>query len=279
MKKKSCEIRSGIRLVAMDLDGTLLNQRRELPDRAREVFAEARRAGLLLSFVTGRNGCSVRQLEKALSPSGPHASSGGALVCGNASRPVYARSAISRPDITHIVQICRRRNLAFFLQSRNKIVTENGELHLADNPSLFIPCPITPSRDILAELNFQPLKVTIYGEPETLVDTLQDLEHCHGCFHVTSTSKFDIEITPFGVNKGSALHKISEVTGVPLRNILAVGDSPNDLSMFKEAGLAAAVGNAHSEVKQAADIIAPTNDQAGVLWLIENLALSPTRVL
>ena len=270
---------SGLRLVAIDLDGTLLNQRRELPSEARQVFAQARRAGLQISFVTGRNGCSVRQLARILHPSGPHASSGGAMVFGNGGRPVYTHAVIQRADIRKIVLVCRSRRLSIFLQSPNQILMETGEHHLAFNPQIFAPCPITPCQDILADLKFKPLKFTIYGEPELLVDAVQDLENCNGCFHVTSTSENDIEITPFGVNKGSAIKKISEVTGVPLQNILAIGDSPNDISMFKEAGFAVAMENAHPDAKQAARLIAPSNEQAGVLWAIQNLALSSTSVL
>ncbi|MCC7128907.1 MAG: HAD hydrolase family protein, partial [Anaerolineae bacterium] len=75
------------------------------------------------------------------------------------------------------------------------------------------------------------------------------------------------------VNNGSALREISAVTGIPLQNIMAIGDSPNDLSMLQEAGVSAAVANAQPEVQQVAQMIVPSNDQSGVLWAIKNLVL------
>jgi hydroxymethylpyrimidine pyrophosphatase-like HAD family hydrolase len=118
------------------------------------------------------------------------------------------------------------------------------------------------------------LKVTIYGDRSALSNTYRELIKYDGRFHVTTAGEEDLEITPSGINKGSALREISKVTGIPLQNIMAIGDSPNDLSMFRVAGLPVAVENAQPEVKQAAAIIAPSNDEGGVLWAIQNLALS-----
>ena len=59
---------------------------------------------------------------------------------------------------------------------------------------------------------------------------------------------------------------------------MVIGDSPNDLSMFREVDLAVAVDNASPEVKQAAKLIVPSNNEAGVLWAIQNLALSPVPI-
>ncbi len=264
---------SNIRLVAIDLDGTLLNSSKELPAGTAEVFMEARRSGLKISIVTGRNACSVRALGKVLRFTGPHASSGGALVSGNGGRPVYTRHPLTLEDSRQIVEICRRWNLNLFFQNDRRILMENGDRHLKEVTRPYYPCFPQACNDILAELHFKPLKATIYGESKDLESARIDFEHCGGCFHATTAGEEDIEITSAGVNKGSALREISAVTGIPLKNIMAIGDSPNDLSMFQEAGVAVAVANALPEVKAAAHVIAPSNDEAGALWAIRRLAL------
>ncbi len=262
-----------IRLVAIDLDGTLLNSSKELPAGTAETFKEARRAGLYISIVTGRNACSVRALGKVLRFSGPHASSGGALVSGNGGRPVYTRHPLTLDDTRRIVEICRCWHLTIFLQNERRILMENGERYLADVSRPYYPCAPLACKDILADLRFKPLKATIYGEHNDIEGARLDFERCGGCFHATTAGEEDIEITSSGVNKGSALREISAVTGIPLRNIMAIGDSPNDLSMFQEVGVAVAVANALPEVKAAANVIAPSNDEAGALWAIRHLAL------
>lgn len=268
-------LRSGIRLVAIDLDGTLLDSRKELPIGAIELFTSARRAGLLISIITGRNACSVFNLAKTLHLSGPHASSGGSMIFGNGGRPIYFRSSLSGEDTRQVIAISRRWNLTIFIQSASRILMENGDHFLSYLTRDFNPCPPQPCKDILAELNFKPLKFTLYGDHQALSNARMDLEECHGCFHLTTAGEEDIEITPSGVNKGSALQEISRITGVLTQNIMVIGDSPNDLSMFSKVDLAVAVANASPEVKQAAKMIAPSNNEAGVLWAIQNLALSP----
>lgn len=266
---------SGIRLVAVDLDGTLLNSRKELPESTAEIFKEAKRAGLFISIVTGRNACTVRALGKILSFTGPHASSGGALVSGNSGRPVYIRHCLRQADVRLIVEICRRWELTIFIQNDTKILMENGERFLREVSRPYYPCVPRPCKDILAEISFRPLKATIYGDHRAIVSAREDFARFDGRLHVTTAGEEDIEVTGFGVNKGSALREISNVSGIPLNNIMAIGDSQNDLSMFSMAGIPVAVANAAVEVKQAARVIAPSNDEAGALWAIKNLALAP----
>ena len=267
-------LRSGIRLVAIDLDGTLLDSRKALPAGAIDLFASARRAGLLISIVTGRNACSVFHIARTLHLTGPHASSGGSMICGNGGRPVYFSSRLSRADSRQVVAISRRWKLTIFAQSAYSILMENGDPYFARLVSDFNPCPPQPCKDILADLKFKPLKFTLYGDLQALKNAQKELDACHGCFHITTAGEEDIEITPAGVNKGSALLEISRITGVLPQNMMVIGDSPNDLSMFREVELAVAVDNALPEVKQAAKLIAPSNNEAGVLWAIQNLALS-----
>ncbi|HJW83423.1 MAG TPA: HAD-IIB family hydrolase, partial [Anaerolineae bacterium] len=79
--------------------------------------------------------------------------------------------------------------------------------------------------------------------------------------------------TRSGVNKGTALKRLAEHLGIPLKRIAVIGDGGNDVSMFEVAGLAVAMGNAAPEVQAAADVVAPTNDAGGVAWALRELIL------
>ena len=271
--------KSEIQLIAIDLDGTLLTSRKDLPAGAADVFLAARRAGLKLSIISGRNVCSVNALAKVLPLSGPHVSSGGALITGNHGRPVYARHGLSREDTRAIVKVCRQWDLAIFFHSASSILVENGNgaLRLLDVP--FYPCPPQRRQDILANWRFDPLKITINGPHEALAKARAELAQNPSGFNMTNAEEDDIEITPRGVNKGYALRQIAALTGIAMPHILVIGDSTNDLPMFAEPCLAVAVANALPEVRQAADLVAPSNDEAGVLWAIQNLALSSKGIL
>ncbi len=196
------------------------------------------------------------------------------MVFGNAGRPVYARHPLDFEEVRTIVTIARRWNLAIFLHSGDRILSENAQRYSYLMPVPYYSCIPQARADVLLGLRSQTLKVTIYGEHSALVNAHQEFSQHHDRFHVTTAGEEDLEITQTGVNKGSALGEISKVTGIPRQNIMAIGDSPNDLSMFREAGLAVAVGNALPDAKQAAAIIAPSNDEGGALWAIQNLALT-----
>jgi hypothetical protein len=272
---------SGIQLVAMDVDGTLLNSRKDLPAGAVDVFAAARRAGLRLSLITARNVCSVAELARTLHPTGPHASSGGALITGNSGRPVYKRHGFTREEVRQVVEVCRRFNLITFVDGSSRFLVEKGDDDLPQWHSPFYPCPPELRQDILANLHFTPLKITIHtvNHPDGVEKAFKELAQSSSDFNLTTSESNSFEITHHGVNKGLALREIAAITGIPLRHIMVIGDSPNDLAMFHEAGLSVAMANALPEVKQAADRLAPSNDEAGVLWAIQNLALSPTAIL
>jgi len=272
---------SGIQLVAIDLDGTLLNSRKDLPAGAVDVFAAARRAGLRLSLITARNVCSVTELARTLHPTGPHASSGGALITGNSGRPVYKRHGLTREEVRQVVEVCRRFNLIIFVDGSSHFLVEKGDDDLPQWHSPFYPCPHELRQDVLADLHFAPLKITIHtvNHPDGVEKAFRELAQSSSDLNLTTSEKDSFEITHHGVNKGLAIREIAAITGIPRRHIMVIGDSPNDLPMFHEAGLSVAMANASPEVQQAAGHIAPSNDEAGVLWAIQNLALSPRAIL
>jgi hydroxymethylpyrimidine pyrophosphatase-like HAD family hydrolase len=80
-----------------------------------------------------------------------------------------------------------------------------------------------------------------------------------------------LEITRRGVNKGVALRSLAAHLQVPMEQVAAVGDGENDIYMFREAGLSIAMGNAPLVVKQAADLIASSNDEDGLVWALEQI--------
>jgi Cof subfamily protein (haloacid dehalogenase superfamily) len=262
------------------MDGTLMDSRKELPNGAKEAFAAARKAGIRLSLITGRNVCSVIAVARELHLTGPHVSSGGALVTGNNGSPVYARHGLTLEEAREIVEVGRRYNLTSYMAGGRRFRVEKGTGELPKWQVPFYPCIPQLRKDILFDLHFTPLKITLQTkDPSALQEAAKKLQQSPSHLEITTSETTSIEITHHGVDKGSGIRELSEITGIPLEHIMVIGDSPNDLPMFAEAGLAVAMENATPEVKRAADRIVPSNDEGGVLWAIQNLALSPTPIL
>ena len=119
-----------------------------------------------------------------------------------------------------------------------------------------------------------PNKLLSRGEHEELVRRREIIEEAMpGRFTILFSDPTFLEIMPKGVNKGIGLHRLGELFQVPVEQIMAVGDSPNDVDMLKEAGFAVAMDNASPAVKDVVDYVTAGNDDDGVAKVIEKFVL------
>jgi len=93
------------------------------------------------------------------------------------------------------------------------------------------------------------------------------------CFEITNSHPANLEFNPKGVNKAAGLRQVCQLYGLSMDEVVAMGDSLNDIAMIREAGLGVAMGNAQEEVKRAADMIALSNTEDGVAHLIRSFVL------
>ena len=105
---------------------------------------------------------------------------------------------------------------------------------------------------------------------ESVLKELQD----KGLFEISNSSLKNIEVNALGINKAVGLQKVCDLLGISMDNVMAVGDSLNDIAMITEAGLGIAMGNAQETVKEAADDVTGTNQDSGVAQAIEKWVLS-----
>ena len=121
-----------------------------------------------------------------------------------------------------------------------------------------------PVGDLIAFLKAEPTKLLIIGPGEKLMALWADFDKQPHESEVVRSEPTYLEILPAGVNKGAALKEVSKITGVPLSDIAAFGDSNNDIEMLKAAGLGVAVGNALDGVKAVAGYVAAADYGLGV---------------
>jgi hypothetical protein len=129
--------------------------------------------------------------------------------------------------------------------------------------------------DLLRDAPGPPPKMAILGEPELLRRVEQRIRGHNPSLHAAYPFPTALDVSRPGVTKGAALRKLADHFRIPLSRVVAIGDQNNDLTMFEVAGLSVAMGNAPPEVKAAADVIAPSNDEGGVAWSLRELVLKP----
>ena len=272
-----------IRLIALDIDGTLVDQDLVIGERTLAAIGEARRRGIAVSLVTGRMATSAMPFAEALCLTGPLVAQQGALIRAipapgsrGVGRLLYHRPL--KPEVTiEIVRWCRERALVPHFNHLEWMVVASDEERLEEY-RLFVGDRLKIVPDILARAAHPVTKVVAIGEGEHSLDLLDEArEHFAGRAEVTLSHPRFLEFMAPGVSKGRAVRWLARRLGVPLGQCLAIGDQYNDLEMISEVGHGIAMPSAPAAVQAAAQFVAPPVAEQGAAQMIERIALDGWR--
>jgi Cof subfamily protein (haloacid dehalogenase superfamily) len=257
-------------LIAIDCDGTLLDSNGDLSIHAPEAIKKAQELGIKIALVTGRSQSTLEFIFKRLDIKGPFIGSGGAFIGDLATGEVIQQRTLPKSEVETLIRLCREFDLILFLDHSSFMLcekeNEKTRQHKKDHGYTWKIVP-----DLLQELSDLPEKGLVVGDPQKLAELFNYYQDNAHEVSITFTSPTSMDILPKGVSKGNALMKLAEHLRIKPERIVVIGDYLNDLEMFKVAGTSIAMGNAPQEVKQAADRLAPSNDESGVAWAINEL--------
>jgi Cof subfamily protein (haloacid dehalogenase superfamily) len=251
------------RLVATDLDGTVVRSDGSISDRTRSILASVEEAGAVLVLVTGRPPRWMPPIVEATGHRGVAICANGALTYDLHTATVVRHNLLSTSALADIVASLRRDipGIAF--------AVERHDTGFAHEPSYK---PRWDSNDAKAVRPIEELladgAVKLLGRHEGMgADELLAAAHVSvGDLGTLTHSSSDglLEISAVGVSKASALAELAAEHGIEAVDAVAFGDMPNDVPMLAWAGLGVAVANAHPEVIAVADEVAASNDDDGV---------------
>jgi Cof subfamily protein (haloacid dehalogenase superfamily) len=279
-----------IRLVALDIDGTLVGDDLVLRDRTREAVRAVVRRGIPVSLVTGRMASSAWVFAETLGLTEPIIAYQGAL-----ARTMPAPGSVGRrhgqpplgrllrhhplsPDVAReAVAWCRAHGLNPHVNHLERFVIPADDPR-ADDYSTFLGARAQLVPDLIAYVSHPVTKVIAMGEggrPEALVEAGR--RRFVGRAEVTLSHPRFLEFVSPGVSKGLALRWLARRARVPVDQVFAIGDQLNDLEMIALAGHGAAMPTAPDVVRHAARYIAPPLADEGVAQLLEELVLAGPR--
>ena len=273
-EQKDDRTRGAYDLIAIDVDGTLLDSQNNLSDDNAAAIRAVRDHGIGVTLVSGRGHLPLRQLLRRLELQQPFIGSGGAYIADPVTGQVIEHNPLDRDDVTIIVGLARAAQVGIFFEEQDRLIGEACP-EIIDSIRAISGVEVVETQDILHETQEAPTKMFVTGEHPVLVPLEQEIRALHLKVNLVFSAPIYLEATRQGINKGYALQRLSMHLGIPLERMAVLGDGGNDVSMFEIAGLAIAMGNALPEVKAAADVVAPTNDANGVAWALRELILKP----
>ncbi len=256
-------------VVASDLDGTLLRTDGTVSDRTRAAWAAAEQAGISTVLVTARPPRWLDDLESIVGAHGVALCGNGAFVYDVPSRTVVAQHGFDLSAVALIVGDLRRElpGIVFGAERRTGLSLDDG--YHSD-----YPVPADAVRGPVEALTGDPVGKLLARHPhlgdEAFRHLVAQVVGERGIVAYSGAGGL-AEISAPGVTKAAALARWCADLGVPASRVWAFGDMPNDLPMLAWAGTGVAVGNGHTDVVEAADLVTAGNDDDGVARVVEHL--------
>lgn len=271
-------------LLAIDVDGTLLDSQHRLPAANRAALHRAHEAGWRIVLCTGRSYPETRPILDELGLElDATVTVFGALLSDARTGRTLARTPMPLPVAYRLTDWFQAAGFAvLWLTDREETgfdgyVIDGPRRHPAvDRWVRQTPCEVRCVADLRGE-TVPPLRVSIIDEPDVLAEVSARLrEQFDGriAYNLLRAPAYDLTIIEAfapGVNKWEGIRRLCGCWGIDPRRTVAIGDDINDLAMVTHAGLGAAVANAHADVRRAAERVVPDNDSAGVAVLIDEL--------
>ncbi len=264
------------RLLALDLDGTVVPHSLDVSPAVRSAIQAAQQRGVTVTLATGRMFAATLPFAELLGVHGPLICYQGGMVRHATTGETYAHELMPADAVTEAVQELMRRDIFViaYVEERLCIAERRPELdtYMAFHPE-GAPLEIMP--DLAERVRDLPVTKLLFCADPLVVDVVLPAlrEQFRGQLSAVRSHAIFGELTPPGITKGAALAQLAARLGVPRSDVMAIGDQENDIPMLEWAGLGLAMGNGIPEAKAAANVVIPGIDDDGVAWAIEHYIL------
>lgn len=261
-----------IKLIALDLDNTLLEQNNEIHPHTLSLLKNCSKHGITVVIATGRLYLSAKKYADEIGPHCKILCYNGCLVADNDGTPLFS-AELSVGIMRKIISFCKEKNLYCQFYRDHKILVEKVTEGTTIDPDL-------ANTEAIEVKNFDEYRLSpspkgmIVAPPEMVPAYQNDLnEFLERATYIAQSQPYLIEIMPKGVNKASSLDFLCRKLNISCDEVMACGDNSNDAEMIKWAGTGIAVANSRESLKAAASYICKKERSLGVAEAIEKFCL------
>jgi Cof subfamily protein (haloacid dehalogenase superfamily) len=272
-----------IKLIALDIDGTLLDPDGRITPRVQNAIHEARRAGIIIALATARRYVGAQPVADVLGFALPLIVYDGAFIVDYPSQRILSCQPLATRVAGQVVEIFLRHRIQPVVQVCERLL-ENVWTGPAehDHPELATYLAIASSH--LRRLSYEqmysggvdPLRVVAFAAPQAIEQIIPEISALACSWNAVKEGSFhcaELVVMRQGCSKASGLAALAALYAIPLSRVMAIGDNTNDIPMLQLAGWGVAMGQAPAVVKAAARAQTTSNREDGVALAIERYAL------
>lgn len=256
------------KLMAVDIDGTLLNDSGELTENTKNAIRQWVDKGLIFTVASGRPIQGIEGLNKTLNLDVPFITYNGAMVVMGKSKQVLYEQKLSRIDAEEIIKLGEKYNVTIMIWKDNELYvpTLNERVNKYKIISGVEPIIINNMEQLIEN---GVTKILWYDEVEKIEQYKNEIgRYLSDNVNFHPSRPYFMEFVDKNASKAIAMERLGQYYGIKQSEMIAVGDGFNDLSMIEYAGLGVAMANSPDEVKERADYITLSNEEDGVAHVI-----------
>jgi Cof subfamily protein (haloacid dehalogenase superfamily) len=265
------------KILVLDIDGTLTNSKKEISAATKDALIKAQKVGVKIVLASGRPTFGIEPIAKELEIDKYGgfilAFNGGKIINYETKEIVYE---LDFPNelIEIVYNTAKANNLAIISYDDECIITEQGENIYVQKEAFLNKAPVKHVDSFLSGIPYKIPKCLIVGDVSQ-VEPLEKQMHAELNEHINvfRSEPFFLELVPKNIDKANSLEKLALHLGITKDDMIACGDGFNDLSMIQYAGIGVAMSNAQDVVKDAADYITLSNDEDGIVHVVEKYFL------
>mgnify|MGYP000010392331 FL=1 len=263
------------KLLALDLDDTLLNDKGEISEVNRKAILKAQKKGIKIVLASGRpTGAMTRFIEELeLDKNGGYIVSfnGGEIINCETRESVF-KKALTIKEIHKAYDASKKHNCSIITYRGDNIVSETMDEYIGVEVEL-TKMPLIQENSFKEAVDFEGVKCIVLQEPSYLKKVEKLMKDEFSDLSISISKPFFLEITAKGIDKGHTIGKLAESLNICQDEVIACGNAENDLSMIKYAGLGVWVANTASELHKYGQDVVASNEEDGVAELIEKYLL------
>lgn len=264
-------------MIVLDLDGTLTNSKKEITEYTKQTLFRYMEAGGIVVLGSGRPTYGVVPLAEELElpkRGGYILSYNGGNIIDCKNQQIIYQKKMDETVPGKLAKLAKEYDLCLMTYENEYIVTEKPEDEYALKEAFINKMKRKKVEDFTSYVTFPVTKCLMTAEGEYLGKVEPIVQKALGdkC-NVFRSEPFFLEVMPQGIDKAQSLEWLLNYLGMSREEMAAFGDGFNDKTMIEYAGLGVAMSNAQEQVKEAADLIAPSNDEDGVAWVLKKVML------